>query len=199
MKKYLVLLLMLIPLAGLAQRFNGGVMLGLNASQIDGDSWYGYDKAGLMGGAFVFTKFTKKWGAQMELCYSAKGSSTPLHYSYNRKFRLEYIEMPLMGKFKIFPIVEWEFGLSFGYLFSAKQNDGNGYQNFSEAPKKTEMAAFTGINITYLAPLNFNIRYSYSVFPIFSYYTGATYGNGAWYNNVITVGVYYQIGRKKEP
>jgi hypothetical protein len=196
MKNYLLLLLVSLPLISHAQRFKGGVMLSLNASQIDGDSWYGYNKAGLMGGAFVFTEFTNRWGAQMELRYSAKGSATPKNYSLYRKFRLQYIEMPLSGKFKVFPILELQFGLSFGYMFSAEQNDGSGYQKFNEAPRKTETAAFGGINFTYFAPINLNIRYSYSVFPIFSSYTGATYGYGAWYNNVITLGIYYQIGGK---
>ena len=74
MKKFLVIVLFIIPVMTLAQRFKGGVLLGICASQVDGDTYGGFDKVGLQGGVFVNTKFTKYWGAQMEIQYNAKGA-----------------------------------------------------------------------------------------------------------------------------
>jgi hypothetical protein len=172
-------------------------MLGMNASQIDGDKLSGYNKAGLMGGAFVFTGFTDKWGAQMEIRYSAKGSATPKNDPFNRKYRLQYIEIPVLIKYRVIKVLEFQGGLSFGYLFNAGENQGDGYENFTEMLKPIEIAICAGINYSYFDPVNLNLRYSYSVLPIFENYTGASYGDGqAWYNNVITLGIYYRIGRE---
>jgi hypothetical protein len=175
----------------------------LNTTQIDGDDLSGYNKAGLRGGAFVFTEFDEKWSAQMELCYSGKGSATPKGAVIPQKNKLNYIEIPLLGQYAVIKNVEIQFGVSGGYLFNSTRNngDGSGYQNIEESMNKIEMTAFGGFNLTYLDPLYFNFRYSYSVFPVFTPETHssslATMGDHAWYNNVITLGVYYRIRGKK--
>lgn len=194
MKKLLVLLLILISVSINAQRFQGGLMGGFNVSQIDGDNWAGYNKAGLVGGAYVFTDFTERWGAQLEIRYTSKGSATPKSYYPKIKFRLQYIEIPLLAKFEVINNLDLQAGASFGYLFSAARNDGDGYVKFEEVPNRMEIAICTGLNYSFFERFDVNLRYSYSVFPVFSKYTGATYGTGAWYNNVITFGIYFRIG-----
>ena len=74
MKRSLIIILIVLPAVLSAQRFNGGVLIGLSASQVDGDTYAGFDKVGLQGGVFVNTKFNNAWGAQMELKYNAKGA-----------------------------------------------------------------------------------------------------------------------------
>jgi hypothetical protein len=197
MKQAFCILILLIPLSVFSQRFSGGVVAGFNASQIDGDTFYGYNKAGLMGGAFVFTDFTDKWKGQMEIRYSAKGSATPKDYVDQVKFRLRYIEIPLIVEYKLFKKVQLQAGASIGYLFYAGENTGTGYEKFTDELKPTETAICAGLNTSFLDPVNFNIRYSYSLFPVFEKYTLQTYSTGAWYNNVITFGIYYRIGKKR--
>jgi hypothetical protein len=41
-----------------SQQFEGGVLGGLTASQIDGDSYKGYNKVGIQAGAWVHRLFT---------------------------------------------------------------------------------------------------------------------------------------------
>jgi hypothetical protein len=195
MKRILLIALCLIPLLASAQRFKGGIVLGMNASQIDGDHWAGYNKAGLVGGAFVLTDFKDKWSGQMEIRYAAKGSATPKYYATQRKYRLQYIEIPVLAQYEPLNNLKLQFGLSFGYLFSAAQNDGYGYEKFEEIPTRIEVAALAGINYTFFTRYDVNIRFSYSVLPVFSNYTGSTYGTGAWYNNVLTFAFYYRIGQ----
>ncbi len=200
MKKLVFLFLICIPLISQAQRFKGGLLLGVNACQIDGDSLSGYNKAGLMGGVYVYTEFRDKWTAQLELKYSSKGSaSVPKDNSFNHKFRLQYIEMPLLARYSLFKNADLQCGVSVGYLFSAKENleDGSGWQDFYRTPNKIETTAFGGVNLTFLDPFWLNVRYSYSIFPIVAPYSGASYGRGAWFNNVITIGIYYRLGNKK--
>jgi Outer membrane protein beta-barrel domain len=202
MKKYLMLLFVSLPILCHAQRFKGGLVLGLNASQIDGDKMAGYDKAGLEAGTYVYTELTKRWNIQMELHYDGKGSSSPKDADVFQRNRLNYIELPLLGQYALIKNVKLQFGVSGGYLFHATHNigDGSGYSDFTSSFNKIELAGFGGVNLTYLDPINFNIRYSYSIFPIFTppYTSSAILGNHPWYNNVITIGIYYRIGSKKD-
>jgi hypothetical protein len=188
---------MLLPIVSFAQRFSGGIVAGFNASQIDGDFFYGYNKAGLMGGAFVFTEFNEKWKGQMEIKYSAKGSATSKNDAQFQKNLLRYVEVPLILEYKIFKKVQLQAGASFGYLFYAKQDVGSGYENYAKELNPIETAICVGLNTSFFDPLNFNIRSSYSIFPIFDNYSGQSYGTGAWYNNVITFGIYYRIGKRR--
>lgn len=194
-KSVLIIMLFLLSASLYGQRFKGGVMAGINVSQIDGDKWAGYNKAGLVGGAFVYTDFTDKWGAQMEIRYAAKGSAPPKYYASTRKYRLQYIEIPVLATFKAFKYVSFQGGLSFGYLFNAGQYDGYGYQKINLG-KSTETAINAGLNFSYFKRIDINARFSYSVFPVSAQYIGQTFDQGAWFNNVITFAVYYHIGQE---
>jgi hypothetical protein len=196
MKHVFCILILLMPLLVFSQRFQGGIVAGFNASQIDGDYFYGYNKAGLMGGAFVFTEFKDKWKGQMEIRYSAKGSATNKDNIEYQKNLLRYIEVPLIIEYKIFKKVQLQAGASIGYLFYAKQDIGSGYEDYEKKLKPMETAICAGLNASFLDPLNFNIRYSYSLFPVYENYPLESYGTRAWFNNVITFGIYYRIGRK---
>jgi hypothetical protein len=199
MKKIIWLILIVIPQIAFSQRFQGGVLLGFNASQIDGDDLWGYNKAGLMGGVFVFTEFTNKWKGQMEIKYSAKGSATPKGTADQYKIRLQYIEMPIVVEYGMFKKVQLQAGGTLGYLFNAGYYEGFGYAKFKkeEMPYSLETAICVGLNATFIDPIIFNVRFSYSLFPIREKYTNATYYDGAWYNNLITFGIYYRIGKRR--
>ena len=57
-----------------AQRFTGGVMIGGDVSQVDGDTYSGYTKFGYLGGAYVGLQVSPHSSFQMELEYIQKGS-----------------------------------------------------------------------------------------------------------------------------
>ena len=72
---YLIILLLTITsLTGFAQRFEGGALIGLNASQVDGDNYSGYHKPGVALGGFVQTNLSRTIYAGMELKLMQKGS-----------------------------------------------------------------------------------------------------------------------------
>ncbi|MBN1599081.1 MAG: PorT family protein [Bacteroidales bacterium] len=197
MKRFItILFLLIIPVALYSQRFKGGILLGLNVSQIDGDSYAGFNKAGLVAGAYVFTEFTENWSAQMEIRYAEKGSSTPFNYSDPIKYRLQYVEIPLVVKYKLFKNFKLEAGLSFGYLFAAAQKDAAGYFQFEEIPDRTETAICIGLTYDLFDRLTVGARGSYSLFPIWGDPL-ESYGKGAWFNSVITFGLYYRIEGKQ--
>ena len=192
MKRLLILFFISLPVLSNAQRFKGGALIGFNVSQIDGDFWAGYNKAGLVGGAYVFTEFRDNWGAQMEIRYSAKGSANSINSADHRKIRLQYIEIPLLATYDIFKDFQAQGGISLGYLFNAAQNDGYGYETFDQFDKY-EIALSIGVNYQVVEKLSVNARFSYSILPTYAMYSGASFPY-AMFNNVISFVLFYRIG-----
>jgi hypothetical protein len=198
MKRTLIFLILFIPVCSMGQRFTGGVLLGLNASQIHGDTGGGYHKAGIAAGAFVKTEFREKWGGLLELRYSAKGSAIPSDDIWV-KINLQYIEVPVMITYDVFKKFQPQAGVSIGYLFRQTQNYGSGYIIIpdDEGFNAYEVAGCLGIDYKVLDNLRINLRYSLSMIPVQQDFPGATSTRNleASYNDVLTFAVYYQIGR----
>jgi hypothetical protein len=110
-----------------AQQFNGGIVAGINTSQITGDDLAGYNKLSAATGFLVRKSFGKSWSAQMEIGYIGKGSrknlsprdSIPTFYL----LRLHYIEVPLLLQYRVKPAIELETGPSIGVLFGWYEED----------------------------------------------------------------------------
>ncbi|HET8574187.1 MAG TPA: outer membrane beta-barrel protein [Edaphocola sp.] len=86
------------------KRFWGGIVAGLNCSQVDGDTYSGFHSAGLNAGGLVYWAFAKKTAASMGFMFSQKGSHgvnesySPYGGAYYAKYklRLNYIEVPVV-------------------------------------------------------------------------------------------------------
>jgi hypothetical protein len=209
MKKLILIILLALPFVLQtvlwAQRFNGGALIGICASQVDGDTYGGFDKVGLQGGVFVNTKFSDAWGAQMEIKYNGKGArkktSKDDFETYSRT--LHYIDLPVMINFTIKEKYILDAGLVPGYLF-AKNGEEDGYKISGEelsGYKKFDLSWLLGFNYRITDNFIANIRYSYSLFSIREEIEGGKYGiiaqifgytNGD-YNNFLTMGIYYQF------
>jgi Outer membrane protein beta-barrel domain len=108
--------------------FKGGLSLGMNAAQINGDKSAGYNKFGLQGGVQVSieTSETKYWTTGIS--FSGRGSRTSASEVYNAwRIKLPYIEVPLLYNIKDWKDEEKGFyrvhagaGLAYGRLFSPK-------------------------------------------------------------------------------
>ena len=90
-----------------SERFNAGVIIGFNTSQLDGDFFTGYNKNGLTGGLKGIVKLTPRLDFNMEFLYSKKGSTifagnfngtTPLK---DRTIDLTYIDVPFLFKWML--------------------------------------------------------------------------------------------------
>ena len=108
--------------------FTGALLAGLNFSQVDGDSYYGYHKVALNAGAMVYVHFTSIVGISMELLYSRKGSrgvtETYSQYvgSYFSRYYMDvnYVEVPLMFH-TIYGKYDMEIGASYNYLMGSAE------------------------------------------------------------------------------
>ncbi len=111
-----------------AQKFKASIILGANASQIDGDSLYGFKKLGLSTGGRLSYTNNKTFDVALEMLYSQRGSSVKFFSKEaNEKIPLNFLEIPVVISLRDWYIekdnyykVRAEGGLSYGYLFNAK-------------------------------------------------------------------------------
>ncbi len=208
MKQLIIIFLLFIPQAFFAQRFNGGVIAGLTASQVDGDSYAGFDKVGLQGGVFVNTLISRNAGIQMEIKYAGRGArkktteSSPDVY----KLTLHYIDIPVLLQYEVQKKFILEAGIVTGYLFAAagEENGGKLDKDYLVDFNKFDLDWLLGLRFRFNDHLSAGIRYSYSLFSISEYENinsnygfianlfGYTTGD---YNNYLSFGVYYQFSR----
>lgn len=208
-KVYILILLSSFLSTGLfGQYFNGGVLFGVTASQVDGDNFSGYHQPGLTGGFFANRKLSSNSFGQIEIVYVAKGArntgtkNDPMVYHQ----KLRYIEVPF--KYCYLPAkldFSFETGVGFAYLFN-DEGDFNGVPiNYNKDPlKKVDISWLLGGNYIFNDKVTLSLQYSYSFLPIRDVENpGVYYGALARaisftkgdYNNVIKFIMYYALGK----
>lgn len=156
------------------QAFQGGLLAGINTSQITGDDLAGYNKLSLTFGAFVKTKLSDKSSLQMEIAYLGKGS----HKNLNPKdsiptlylLRLRYIEVPLVFQYNLTSKLSLETGPSLGVFFGSREEDlygdMSGMYSSREQFKRFELSYTVGGTWIINPKWHFNIRSANSIFPV---------------------------------
>jgi hypothetical protein len=197
MKKIFILILfVMFGITCFSQDFNAGAYGGLIASQLDGDTYAGYNKAGLLIGGYVYRYFNKKWAWQLGLRYAQKGSkltSTRLGIYY--KSQLHYFEMPLTLRYFHWEKVDMEFGISLGYLIAALEDKGGyGLEPANPEFNKVELAGIFGISYHFTKTLAVGAHFSYSITAVRPYSSGyETFMDRGQYNNILYFALYYNI------
>ena len=135
MNKFLITVLLLLAANALfAQRFDAGLIAGFNGSQVEGDYFKGYNKAGILAGIFVQTDVAPAIVAGLEIKYSQKGSRK----KYDPKqpevekyvMRLGYIDIPIFMGFRTNERSMIIAGIAPGVLIHSKELD-----NYGEFPR----------------------------------------------------------------
>lgn len=87
--------------------FTATAIVGMNASQIDGDLTAGYNKIGLNVGAKAGVILAPKWEVGFEILFSQQGAQSPLIKGFPRRYycHLNYIEVPFLMHFKDWEVV----------------------------------------------------------------------------------------------
>ena len=190
-----------------SQRFHTGLMAGISATQVDGDTHDGYNKAGLMAGGFVSTNVSSsgKWESSFEIDYIQKGSHKiphPEKGDYTEYLlRLNYIEVPLMLKYQISPMTtvvdsaevthsKFSFGagISFGALVHAEEYSGYSQVVGGVPFEKYEWAFLAELDYYFTKKMSVNIRHEYSILPVRNIKTTAY--NIYWWNKLFSRGYY---------
>jgi|GEM_PF-2689027 len=100
-------------------QMGGGILGGVTSSQIDGDSWGGYNFWGHQVGGFVEYSFSEKVGLQLEISQSRRGSRE----AGIGRVALSFIDVPVLFRMKRElngREVAGELGLSGNLLLSGK-------------------------------------------------------------------------------
>ena len=154
MKQFFLLLLSIgLTVSLTAQKFEGGVMLGLVSSQVAGDLYSGYNKAGVNAGGWISLKASPKSVFRMELAYIQKGSRENPDAEKNQFstyiMRLGYVELPVLYRYIYNERIELETGLGMNFLIhQSEERDGMG----------TTGSPFSGQNLCFLAGISVNIN-----------------------------------------
>jgi hypothetical protein len=87
------------------REFRGGLMAGGVTSQISGDGLGGWDKFGLVGGAWVEVPFSDRMALNVAMKYVNKGSRTKVDSVSFQTFGyyLNYIDVPLLLTYSLKP------------------------------------------------------------------------------------------------
>ncbi|MCB0835600.1 MAG: PorT family protein [Bacteroidetes bacterium] len=144
-----------------AQNLGGGLSIGLNASQVDGDEFRGFNKAGLSFGGFVNYQFTDILSLQPEILFEQLGSA-------NQQMLLvhtNHISFPVLAAANI-PIdlgesvheVQLVAGPVIGLLLKAK--DFN--VDITDRLKRVD-ARITGGVAYRMGSISLSLRYGYSL------------------------------------
>jgi hypothetical protein len=159
------------------QEFSAGVHFGMTATQVDGDQLEGFNKAGITGGLFVSRQLGEHAAMYFELMYIQKGSRKPLDKDDNSfyRMRLNYLEVPLLYRYKAGKKLGLQFGPAVGVLVFAQEDDQLGEVRYAPPFKKMDYSLCGGLTYDISDHLLFDFRYSYSLVPVRPFDVTRTY------------------------
>lgn len=221
-RKFLMIIVFcLLGFVSSAQMLKAYAVVGLNASQIDGDEVFGYEKFSPQAGLGIIMPFNMRkpnegWQASAELLYSQKGAKEALDpFRYNTS--LHYVDIPIMVHF-----VDVKGGLTFGLggqygrLFKINEDWGlpDTLIHSFERPvdgklpdfKRNDFSIVADIRFTIWEKIKFSFRYQYSLTPIredvwfYNSYPAGSAGFKSWSrdfrNNYMSFRIIYMINER---
>jgi opacity protein-like surface antigen len=202
MKHFLLtLFIVVVCYASFAQRFEGGLIGGFNAAQVDGDQYKGYHKPGIALGGYVKTDLSRTVFAAMELKLMQKGARNIDSLAVDEQqikyiMRLNYVDMPVYLGFRTSERISMLVGVSSGYLLSGDEyNDYGKFQPENRHPFNSfDLQAMIGFRFQLTRRLSVDVRGAYSLLPIRS-----QPGEVIWYwksnqfNNLLSTTVLYRL------
>ena len=202
-KVLLSTMLVILTISLSAQRFKGGLFAGVNASQVAGDISSGYKKLGITFGATVETQLNDSWGLKMELGFSQKGSrENPTDENGNTQMlmRLNYIDLPILVRYKINRPLTAQFGLGYGYLLYHYVENDYSTTAVAGTPFNTHaLNILAGITYAISSRFQVDFRANTSLIPVRPHSSGASrWFNHGQYNDVLSLTLHYSLGQNEE-
>jgi len=199
----LVLTSLAINQTVMSQKFNIGAIAGVNASQISGDGYSGFNKAGIIVGGFANTDISEKINLQFEILYSEKGSrkvpKTDKGETDAFLLRLNYVEIPVMIRMRNNNFT-YDVGTYYGQLVNTYIEDENGpfeIPNQLNQFKKSDFGFLIGVNYHFTKSLIMNWRYNNSILAVREHDSGANFrfNNGMFHSYLSFTLRYEFIGK----
>lgn len=166
-------------------RFKIGVIMGLNAAQIDGDNQIGYRKMGIGAGLRGIAVISPNLELSFELLFSQKGSKPSSNTSRidALTFNLNYAEVPvllnILGKegWDEFRPLHFQVGASFSRLLSSSVKEARNrplkelevpYKTLEENLNSNEINIVLGATYYFSKHIGFGLRHSYALTQLFN-------------------------------
>lgn len=200
--KHFLLLLLILPSYIYSQEFEGGIVLGVNATAVFGDQLSGPDKPGLHAGAYAALAISENSTLQMELSFVQKGSkhfpdsATQPNYADSYLLRLNYAELPVIFQFHANEQLTFETGASYAVLINSPGYERvDMYEQTPDPPFNAgDLSIHLGGNYLLTSKVRFSVRASHSILPIRSHNQGGTYLlNRGQYNQVLAFTLRYRL------
>ena len=194
-----------LTISNQAQNFGGGIILGLSTSQVGGDNLGGFNKAGVLVGAFVNKSISPLLSFQMEMTYIQKGSNNPnMNKPEHPNYLLEdisssYIEVSLLLQYLQSEVLKIEGGLQGAYLVEGYYNNLRGRIPIVNVEPfiKYDIGLLIGVDYKFSEKLSLNTRISNSILPIGAedYNNTSAYNANrkGKYNAILSFGIHYNF------
>lgn len=141
-----------------AQEIKFGAKAGLNLAFITGDNTEGFKpNTDFHFGVMAEWKISNKFSLQPELIYSGQGTDTNI--DSEGVISLNYLNVPIIGKYYVTKGLSVEAGPQIGFLLSTK----GGSINYKDALKSTDFGVNFGVGYKLDNGLNFSARYNFGL------------------------------------
>ena len=151
------------------QNLNAGIFGGVNGSQVDGDSYSGFNKLGFCAGFFINQQIEHNIYWQAELKYGIRGVYKGLSDNDLTLYRSAYhiVELALSVHYLYDEKILVELGTSPEVLLSTRFWDENGLMDPATYPENRifGLSVFAGIGYRFNEKLMAGLRYSNSAIP----------------------------------
>lgn len=160
-----------------AQRFQGALIVGLNAAQIQGDDLAGYDKLGLRAGLGVAAVLGDRSSLGLNMLFSQRGSSStisPNNSIPRRLVHLNYVELPLLFSYadwwddeNSFYHLLFQGGLSYSRLINSRVEFFPPFETEKENFAQDDLGFSLGVTYFANPRWGFSAHYNRSVFLLY--------------------------------
>ena len=149
-----------------AQTWGGGIHLGANFAQVDGDNYGGYNKPGYSFGAYVWYDFSYRFAIQPEIILNQRGARQVDENTYWH-LRMNYLDVPVMLNLRLFGDhkvgVVLQAGPSWGIQLWTINGPPGLKKDVTSSFSRFEMGANTGLELQFFHYLKINLRHSLSL------------------------------------
>lgn len=152
-----------------AQDVNFGLKAGANFATITGDDTDDLStRTSFHVGALAEIGISDTFSIQPEVLYSSQGAEYEDSDGYDGKFKLDYLNIPVLAKVTVAEGLSVEAGPQIGFLLSAKDeyDDGagdSGEEDIDEFIKGTDFGAAVGLTYGLANGINFGARYTFGI------------------------------------
>jgi Outer membrane protein beta-barrel domain len=178
MKQFLIFLSLFnffIPKNNAQSTFKGGLTLGMNMSQLNGDNSAGFNKFGFIGGAQVSVDIGEKNYISTAILYSERGSKPRRSEVFNTwTIALPYVEVPLLIGVKDWKIEDKNFykmhagvGFLYGRLFNPKATTLSGWEGKENYFRKNNLAWVAEATLFQTRHIGYSFRYTRDIIRVF--------------------------------